>query len=119
MNPELPAGLPPILPHRPWPRLGLDLGPSGMGTSRASHARTAVSPPFPKPAFINMGKFKLRFGRQGHIEWFERDLSKEASQENWLSVWVQLAHTVPQTSSYPHVSGKRSMQKTGAPNPGI
>lgn len=86
-----------------------------MGKSRASHARTAVSPPFPKPAFINMGKFKLRFGRQGHIEWFERDLSKEASQENWLSVWA----TVPQTSSHPRVSGKRSIQETRAPNPGI
>lgn len=90
-----------------------------MGKSRTSHARTAVSPPFPKPALVKMGKFKLRFGRQGHIEWYKRDLSKEASQENWPPVWVQLTHTLPQTSSHPCVSGKRSMQETGAPNPGI
>lgn len=120
MNSELPAGLPPILPHRLCPCLGLDLGQRGMGKGRVSHARIAVSPPFPKPAFIKMGKFKLRFGRQGHTEWYRRVLSKEASQENWPPVWVQLTHILPQTSSHPPVSwGKGLCRRPELPTPGF
>lgn len=59
---EPPAGIQPALPHRTWPCLGLDSG-LRMGKSRATPARTAVSPPFPKPDFIMMGKLKAEAWR--------------------------------------------------------